>query len=250
MSQAIARVQNQPESPQQTTTALASPDASPVDVFARADQVVSLMASRCVGPSFIASIGGRKYPLVTWWTSVGAALGLTTIEVSNTRLDRPGSEVCYEAVVEIRHGDRVVGRGSAICSSKEKRWQRAEEFAVRSMAATRATGKAYRLSCSWIATMAGLEETTAEEYEGAVRSASSEPAAPSWPEGTDELLRLCAAKNPDTFGSMSVEGFYAKHVKTWAAQQGRDADEAFVRTVIDQAKATQAGAETTNEGDA
>lgn len=72
----------------------------------------------------------------------------------------------YEAIVElIRTGDgAVIGRASAICGTPdEPTWATRPAYARRSMAITRATGKAYRLGFSWIMALAGYEPTPAEE---------------------------------------------------------------------------------------
>jgi hypothetical protein len=71
----------------------------------------------------------------------------------------------YEAIVElvrIRDG-MVIGRASALCGMDEKTWASRPEYARRSMAVTRATGKAYRLGYSAIIKLAGFEPTPAEE---------------------------------------------------------------------------------------
>lgn len=130
-----------------------------------AQRLVSAMAERCKGPSYIKRIGDKDYPLVTWWTTVGAALGLFPREESSTRLELDGV-TAYEAVVGVYRGDQLVTRASAVCSRGENRWRTADEYAVRSMAVTRATGKAYRLSLSFLAVMSGLEATPAEEMPG------------------------------------------------------------------------------------
>lgn len=127
----------------------------------QAEAVVGYMAEKCKGPKFISQIQGRNYPLVTWWTTVGAALGLFPQELSSTKIEAP--ELTYLAVVEVRHGDQVVSRASAICSAKESTWRNRDEYAVKSMATTRATGKAYRIAFAFLAVMAGLEPTPAEE---------------------------------------------------------------------------------------
>lgn len=134
----------------------------PAPAFKVAEQIVQLVAKRCQGPKFIAPISGKNYPKVEWWTTVGASLGLFPREESSTRLDREG-ETAYEAAVGVYRGEHLVARASAICSSREKRWAHADEYAVKSMATTRATGKAYRLGLSFLAVMAGLEPTSAEE---------------------------------------------------------------------------------------
>lgn len=144
------------------STALDLGAIDPGPALRTAETIVAMVAKKCVGPKFIAPIQGKNYPKVEWWTTVGAVLGLFPREESNVKLARDG-EVAFEATVGVYRGDKLVTRASAICSSREKRWGHADEYAVRSMASTRATGKAYRIGLSFLAVMAGLEATPAEE---------------------------------------------------------------------------------------
>ncbi|GAG97072.1 unnamed protein product, partial [marine sediment metagenome] len=73
----------------------------------------------------------------------------------------------------------VIGKASALVGMDEKdskgklTWGGRNEYARKSMAITRATGKAYRLGFSWIMTLAGYEATPAEEIsEGSFREVS------------------------------------------------------------------------------
>lgn len=134
----------------------------PGRAIAAAERLVQIVAERCQGPHYIVQISGRRYPRVEWWTTVGMALGLFPREELCERLEREG-EIAYQATVGVYHGERLVTRASALCSSRETYWGSAQEYAVRSMAVTRATGKAYRIGLSFLAVMAGLEPTPAEE---------------------------------------------------------------------------------------
>jgi hypothetical protein len=80
-------------------------------------------------------------------------------EVSTTETDG-----IYVAVVElVRMNDGAcISRASAECG-EEKPWNTRAKYARRSMAQTRATGKACRLAFSWIMSLAGYEVTPAEE---------------------------------------------------------------------------------------
>lgn len=141
----------------------------PKEAFREMEELVQLMANRCVGPEFIAHIGDRQYPKVEWWTTLGATLGLFPVVVYSRKVDRE-DEVIYEARVEVRHGDTVVAAGEALCSSREPQWHQAPEYSIKSMAITRATGKAYRIPLSFLAVMAGLAPTNAEEMPSAEES--------------------------------------------------------------------------------
>jgi len=141
-------------------TALFSND--PEQAFLEAQRIVNVVAQRCTGPGYLVNIRGKQYPKIEWWTTVSASLGLFPRTVYAKRLDRD-DEVAYEARVEVHRNGVVIASGEAMCSNREQRWQQADEYAVKSMAITRASGKAYRIPLSFLAVMAGLEATPAEE---------------------------------------------------------------------------------------
>ena len=113
----------------------------------------------------IVNIQGRQYPTVAWWQAVGWAFNVTSTEVEVTKQATEDGSVEYMAVVAIVRIDtgETVSRGSAIASSAERApWGRAA-FSVRSMAITRATGRAYRHGCAIIPHLLKIESTPAEE---------------------------------------------------------------------------------------
>lgn len=70
----------------------------------------------------------------------------------------------WEAKVEIRTPDgTIVGTAEAMCSRAESTWSRRDDYAVRSMAETRAESRAYRRAAGWIVSLAGYSPTPAEE---------------------------------------------------------------------------------------
>ncbi len=111
-------------------------------------------------------IKGKNYVNVEGWQIAGAFIGVMPIvkTVENISDDKA---IKYRAEVELVNigTDKVVGYGVAVCSNKEVGKGGFEEYAVASMAQTRATGKAYRLSIGWLLKMAGYETTPVEEVE-------------------------------------------------------------------------------------
>lgn len=110
------------------------------------------------------NVQGRPYVNVEGWQFMGGMMGITANisaleELSNEK------EVKYRAVAELRRGDVLVSSGVAICSNKEPGKTNFAEFAVASMAQTRAIGKAYRIYLGWIMKMAGFESTPLEEMQ-------------------------------------------------------------------------------------
>ncbi len=119
----------------------------------------------CTKLSLTINIQGKQYPLVEAWQFAGSRLGLLPIvkSVNNLSIE---NEIKYIAEVElINSQQQIIGRGIATCSNKEKNKKYFEEYAIISMAQTRAIGKAYRNTLAWIMKSAGYEPTPAEEMD-------------------------------------------------------------------------------------
>lgn len=145
-------------------------DTDPVKALEQASILVKVISDKCIGANFIAEIKNKKtgaikkYPKVEWWTTVGSVLGLFPYVVHCIRREHADKGYFYEARVEVRdRSGYAVTSAEAICSTNETRWGYADEYAIKSMAQTRATAKAYRIGLSFLATLAGLEATPAEE---------------------------------------------------------------------------------------
>lgn len=112
------------------------------------------------------NVQGKEYVNVEGWQYAGSRLGIVPIveHVINVGNDQ---ELKYQAKVslyDLRH-QATVGAGFAVCSNKETGKKFYQEFAIMSMAQTRAIGKAYRNCLAWIIRAAGYEPTPAEEMD-------------------------------------------------------------------------------------
>jgi hypothetical protein len=136
----------------------------PTDMIDRASEIATALATVVKDRKLSRNISGREYVYVEGWATMGAMIGILPREVRVTEHDNGD----FEAVVElIRVTDgAVVGQGSALVGYDEPTWNKRPRYAKRSMAITRATGKAYRLGFSWIMTLAGYAPTPAEEMDG------------------------------------------------------------------------------------
>lgn len=138
-------------------------ELEPAAMIERAAHIATLLRDVVTKQSLYQNIQGNDYLKVEGWTTLGMMLGVTAREVDSKRLPNGSWEARVE-LVALGTG-QVIGAASALCSPDEARWRKAEEFARRSMAITRATGKAFRLVFSWIVTLAGYQPTPAEEME-------------------------------------------------------------------------------------
>jgi len=111
-------------------------------------------------------IQGKQYVLIEAWTFAGMSMGLCPVVTDLVNESTP-EEIKYRAVVELLniHTNTVVGRGFTVCSNKEQGKKFFQEYAIASMAQTRATGKAYRLPLGFLMKAAGYEATPAEEMD-------------------------------------------------------------------------------------
>ncbi len=136
-------------------------DLGPQDMVNSAASLATVLADVIEKQRLYTNIQGKKYVRVEAWATLGTMLGVLPREVAVTET----ADGSYEAIVELysTKSGQIVGRGSAICGMDEKRWSGADRYARRSMAVTRATGKAFRLGFSWIMSLAGYQATPAEE---------------------------------------------------------------------------------------
>ena len=123
------------------------------------------------------TIQRKEYVNVSGWQFAGSALGLMPIITEVTDLTRRGEqpnqvEFKYLAKCEVRKitTGEVVSTGIAICSSFERTKASFDEYAILSMAQTRAIGKAYRNLLAWLMNAAGFEATPAEEMDFATET--------------------------------------------------------------------------------
>ena len=112
------------------------------------------------------NIQGKQFVNVEGWQFAGASLGLMPIITLTTDLSKD-DEIKYMATCEVRNitSGQLVATGIALCSNKEKTKRFFDEYAILSMAQTRAIGKAYRNLLAWLMKAAGFEATPAEEMD-------------------------------------------------------------------------------------
>lgn len=109
------------------------------------------------------NIKGKNYVNVEGWQIAGALLGIYPVVRSLENLSDENT-IRYRAEVELKDSiGEVVGCGIAVCTNKETGKSNFEEYAVASMAQTRATGKAFRVRLGFMMKLAGYEATPFEE---------------------------------------------------------------------------------------
>ncbi len=153
-------------------------DGTPAGRVKVASEIAKVLADVIKQQHLWVQIGPNKYVKAEGWATLGTLLGILPRE--ERVIEHKNGD--YEAFVHlIRQSDGVVmGGASALCGIDEKRWSGADRYARRSMAITRATGKAYRLGFAWVISLAGYSPTPAEEipYDDDVEPSTPKAARP------------------------------------------------------------------------
>lgn len=109
-------------------------------------------------------IGGKDYLQFGGWQTLARFFGATVgVEWTKPILDKDNKVVGFEARAEVLQRGEKISSAEASCLRSERNWNTREEFALKSMAQTRASAKALRNAFGWVAELAGLESTPAEE---------------------------------------------------------------------------------------
>jgi hypothetical protein len=128
--------------------------------------LAALLKKHIKDNSLTSKIQGKDFVNVEGWQFAGAMLGLTAIpdEPVDLSNDTEVKYKCNVRIIKVGTGEQV-GAGFAICSNKEASKRRFDEYAIASMAQTRAVGKGYRNLLAWVIKAAGYEAPPAEEMD-------------------------------------------------------------------------------------
>ncbi len=134
----------------------------PVEIVAKARDVANALKDVLRQQGLITNIQGKEYVQVGGWTLLGTMLGVFPVLDWCRKLDNG-----WEARVTAQTmSGIVVGAAEAECTREEKMWAGRDDYALRSMAQTRATSKALRMPLGFVVTLAGFAATPAEEMIG------------------------------------------------------------------------------------
>lgn len=137
-----------------------NPMISVADRVVIATRVADALKSVLESQHLIQRIGDNNYVTVSGWSTLGTMIGIR-VDIISVEPFPTKSRYGYKAKVKLVDGrGNKVGEGEAIATSAGRQ---KEEHAVYSMAITRATGKAFRLSLAWIMELAGYSSTPYEE---------------------------------------------------------------------------------------
>ncbi len=133
----------------------------PEEALSRAHAIAVALQRVLAQAKLTVKVGGnaKPYVLAEGWTCLGSLVGVFPRTVWTRKLE-DGWEARVEAVTL---AGAVVGAAESQCTRTEKLWSNRDEYALRSMAQTRAMSKALRMPLGFIVVLAGFEATPADE---------------------------------------------------------------------------------------
>lgn len=103
-----------------------------------------------------------EYVELEGWQTCGFMCNMTAKVLWTKPLEDGSGYEARAAVVRLDNGVEI-GGGEGMCSRKESKWQNRDDFAIKSMAQTRAQSRALRGQLAWILVLAGYKPTPAAE---------------------------------------------------------------------------------------
>jgi hypothetical protein len=128
-------------------------------IVEKACRIATALVKLVEKQGLVVDIKGKKFPKVEAWQTLAAMLSVNAV-CEWTRPVEGGWEA--RVVVYDRRG-QMIASAEAQCTTKEFGKSKWEDYAIRSMSATRAASKAYRSNLGYIMVLAGYQATPAEE---------------------------------------------------------------------------------------
>lgn len=210
--------------------------AKPAEVVTMAN----VLKEYVVKQQLYTNIKGKNYAHVDGWQFAGFLSGMNAIveDIKDLSNDK---EIKWSAFVRLYHGDKVIGTGYALCSNREAIKKSFDEYAILSMAQTRAIGKAYRNKIGWIMKLAGYESTPSEEMHkvGETPAGPKQP-APAQSKKPSQPAKAQAKETPAGPNSPTKEKLF-ELARKYGAQDGKETKliEATLKMKVDWAKCSE-----------
>jgi hypothetical protein len=149
----------------------------PAEVLAKASEVATALKETVQKAGLIATIKGKEHPKVEAWQLLGSMLGVSPVPLGEPKVipwpepippalkaihDR-GLSFGFSAAYNAVKAGEIVGGGQARCLRTEYSWKDRDDFALASMAQTRAISKTLSGPLRFVMVLAGYDATPAEE---------------------------------------------------------------------------------------
>lgn len=133
----------------------------PALVISKAVKVADALMEIVKAKGWAKRIGPKDHLEIAAWQTIGAMLGVSAVCEWTRRT--PESDGWESRVYVTNARGQTIAAAESQCTRSEKTWSGRDDYALRSMAQTRATSKALRMALGFIANIAGFSDTPADE---------------------------------------------------------------------------------------
>ena len=172
----------------------------PVEVIAKATRVADALKAVIVARGLVSNIQGKEYPQVEAWQTLAVMLGIAAV----CEWSRP-IEGGWEARCIVQRNGVTIGAAEAQCTRSERTWKNRDDYAIRSMAQTRATSKSLRSVLGFVMVLAGYQATPSEEMPEYEPAKAPAPKPASKTAATTVQHPQAVAKDQETIPQMSPD---------------------------------------------
>lgn len=146
-------------------------------------------------------IRGEQFLEFGDWQILGRFYG-ATVGVEWTKPIEKG----WEARATVLRNGEIISSAEAMCTRAEKNWKDRDEFMLKSMAQTRASAKALRQAFGWVAELAGMRSTPAEEMGDQYDQTPIKDNAPVISYGAEEDIQDVTKQRQRIFSLLKAKG--------------------------------------------
>jgi len=167
--------------PQVSSMEVVTPYADPKKEVDRAHQMAKVLQDVVKQAGLSRKFGGQKEHLFfEAWQTIGRFFNVTPSTEWSKPIMAGDKIIGWEARAIVTNANGLtVAAAESMCGTDEPNWKGKANYAIRSMAQTRASSKALRQAFAWVAVLAGYSATPAEEMDAEFnRGVSTPPAAP------------------------------------------------------------------------
>jgi hypothetical protein len=150
---------------------------SPQEQVDKASEMAKVLQDVVNQADLAKSFGGKKKHLeFEAWQTIGQFFNCTPVTEWTRPIKEGENIIGWESRVKVVNADgRTIAAAESMCMRDEKNWKSKPNYALRSMAQTRAGGKALRSVFAFVAVLAGYSATPSEEMIDSFNKSKEKP---------------------------------------------------------------------------
>ena len=142
---------------------------SPQEQVERGSEMAKVLKQVVDQANLSQRFGKKEHLMFEAWQTIGRFFQCTPVTEWTKPIKDGDTVVGWESRVQVvDERGMTIGAAESMCATDEKNWKNRHQYAIRSMAQTRAAGKALRSVFAWVAVLGGYSPTPAEEMDASM----------------------------------------------------------------------------------